>query len=384
MSISLPKISAEVLVLGAGPGGAAAALHLDRLGVPAVVLEARSALATRPNVIDLAPDAVSSLRRAGVDSVFDGRMGQSSRGTAGASLGLRVLEHAEREQLMARGVPVHYGVRATGIEQAGVGATHIRLADGRVAEGRFVINATGGRSGIEDALGMGLRFQDDWSWFGAARTGHVPQLPSGERLGGLLGTVRNDKPDRFGDLRPSFDPLPMAPGTERWRSTLWYGWQNPTDGFSMFQPINSRDFGELTPAELGDRLLAPARMHGAVDVLDAPRLIRAASADVAHARVGNVMALGDAAGRAHPKQMIGTQLAVLDAERAAETIAAVRAQPARAEELLAGYDDATPAAHAEFGHDGSKTMAADPFGGLGVDVLELDGLSSWPGGAAVA
>ena len=52
---------------------------------------------------------------------------------------------------------------------------------------------------------MGLEFQGDWTWFGAARTNHAPQLQDGTRAGGLLGMVRNDKPDRYGELRPSFD-----------------------------------------------------------------------------------------------------------------------------------------------------------------------------------
>jgi 2-polyprenyl-6-methoxyphenol hydroxylase-like FAD-dependent oxidoreductase len=378
MTTRLPNITADALVLGAGPGGAAAALHLERLGVRTVVLEARDLVATRPNVIDLAPAGVASLRRAGIGAIFDSRMGESTRGSAGAALALRVVEQAERAELAARGVPVHYGARAVGLEQAADGSKLVQLADGRMATGRFVVNATGGGSGIEDALGMGLHFQDDWSWFGAARTAHVPQLPSGERLGGRLGTVRNDQPDRFGELRPHFDALPMAPGTERWRSTQWYGWQNPTDGFSMFQPMTTRDFEQLTPAEVAERLLAPARMHGPVPVLDAPRLIRAASADVAHARAGSVLAIGDAAGRAHPRQLIGTELAVLDAERAARAVAGALATPDDAERILSGYDEATLAAHAQFGHDGSRTLAADPFGSLGVDVLELDGLGSWP------
>jgi hypothetical protein len=45
--------------------------------------------------------------------------------------------------------------------------------------------------------------------------------------------------------------------------------------------------------------------------------------------------------------------------------------------VLNGFDDATRAAHAEFGHDGTRVMAEDPFGHLKADVLELDGLADW-------
>lgn len=379
LNIGTPSIAADVLVLGAGPGGVATALHLERLGVRAAVLEARDLVATRPNVVDLSGDAVASARRAGLDEAFDRRIGVSSRGDdIGAAIALRGLENAGRTQLAVRGVPVHYGARATGLVQAADGAYLVGLADGRAASGQFIVNATGGRSGIEDALGMGLTFHGDWTWFGAARTSHAPLMEDGVRAGGLLGMVRNDKPDRYGELRPAFDRLDLPPEVERWRSTQWYGWQNELDGLSVFQPINSRDFTLLTPAEMADRILAPARAHGATEVLDQPRLIRAESASVEHARMGRVLAVGDAGGRAHPKQMRGTQLALLDGERAANAIAAAIHDPAREEVILSGFDEATLAAHAEFGHDGTRVLAEDPFRGEGVDVLELTKLDAWP------
>ena len=366
-------------MLGAGPGGVATALHLERQGVRAAVLEARDEVATRPNVVDLSPDAVASARRAGLGEAFDRRIGVSSRGDElGAAIALRGLENEGRQQLAARGVPVHYGARVTGLAQAADGAHLVQLADGRSARGTYIVNATGGRSGIEDALGMGLEFQGDWAWFGAARTSHAPKLADGVRAGGLLGLVRNDKPDSHGELRPSFDQLELTPETERWRSTSWYGWQNQVDGLSVFQPINSRDFTLLTPAEMSDRILAPARAHGATEVLDQPRLIRAESATVDRARVGRVLAIGDAAGRAHPKQMRGTQLALLDAERAATAIVDTIRTPASEDAVLRAFDTATLAAHAEFGHDGTRVLAEDPFRGEGVDVLELTKLDAWP------
>src|SRR5690606_35799208 len=95
----------------------------------------------------------------------------------------------------------------------------VALADGRTASGQFVVNATGGRSGIEQPLGMGLTYHGDWSWFGAARTSHAPQLEDGVRAGGFLGLVRNDKPDRFGDLRPAFDKLDRPTELEQWRGS---------------------------------------------------------------------------------------------------------------------------------------------------------------------
>jgi hypothetical protein len=72
------------------------------------------------------------------------------------------------------------------------------------------------------------------------------------------------------------------------------------------------------------------------------------------------------------------------AERAAHLIADVRAQPARASELYESYDEATRAAHAQYGHDGTIVKAQDPFAGLGIDTLELDGLATWPGAGPIA
>ncbi len=372
-----PSIAADVLVLGAGPGGGAAALHLERAGVRAAVLEARAMDATRANVVDLTAAGVASARRAGIEAAFDGRMGPTKHDGAGAALALRVLENDARAQLATGGVPVHYGAKVTGFEQAADGAHLVQLADGRIAQGRYVINATGGRSGIEEQLGMQLRFHDDWTWFGSARTEFAPELASGERVGGTLG-IEWTTVSRYGNDYPSAIQLPLPPDVERWRSTNWYGWQNPIDGLSTFQPIGSYDLARLRPDELAERLLAPARAHGATRVLDPPRLIRAESASVEHARVGTVLAVGDAAGRAHPKQMRGTELALLDAERAADSIARALREPDRADEILAAYDEATLAAHAQFGHDGTRVLADDPLRHLDADVLELDGLTAWP------
>lgn len=374
---------ADVLVLGAGPGGMATALGLERAGVNVAVLEARGATATRPNVVDLSPEAVGVLRELGAEQLLVGRTAASRRGAEGATISLAALENGLRGLAAERGVPVHYGARAVGLEAAADGAEQVvRLADGGAAQGRFVVNATGGRSGIEEQLGMQLRFNGDWTWFGAVRTPHSPQLPSGERVGGLLGLRENGMRDTGTTLVPTYERLAMPEHVERYRGTLWYGWQNPIDGLSAFQPIGSRELQELSHAELAAKLLAPARAHGVEEVLDAPRLIRAESASVEHARVGAVLAIGDAAGRAHPKHMRGTQLALLDAERAAHAVQGALRQPARADELLDRYADATRAAHAEFGHDGTIVLADDPFRGLGQDVLELDGLAAWPTGAA--
>jgi 2-polyprenyl-6-methoxyphenol hydroxylase-like FAD-dependent oxidoreductase len=76
------SIVADVLVLGAGPGGVATALHLERLGVRAAVLEARDLVATRPNVVDLSAEAVASARRAGIGEAFERRIGVCPRGAA--------------------------------------------------------------------------------------------------------------------------------------------------------------------------------------------------------------------------------------------------------------------------------------------------------------
>lgn len=384
MRFAGPSIVADVLVLGAGPGGAAAALHLDRLGVAAAVLEARGAVATRPNVVDMSPEAVASAGRAGFETVFDGRMGASRRGQAGAAVSLSAFENHGRSLLAAADSPVSYDTRVVGLADPLDDLVHLRLEDGRTASGRYVLNATGGRSGIEDALGMGLSFHGDWTWVGAARTPHVSQLESGTRLGGFLGQVRGERAGRMGELEHFVDPVPVPEEVARFRGAGWYGWQNPRDGLSLFQSIGTAEFQKFSPAELGQRILAPARAHGMRDVLDAPRLLRIESASVERARSGNVLALGDAAGRPHAKQMIGTQLAVLDAERAAHAVAAALREPGRASALLDEYDVATRAAHAEFGHDGTRVLADDPLRGLGADVLELDRLDAWPTGLATA
>ncbi len=375
-----PRMVADVLVLGAGPGGATAALHLQRAGVSVAVLEARAAQATRANVVDLSADAVASVKRAGLESLLDGRMGVGSAhdgADSGAVVSLRALENDARQLLAARGVPVHYGAGVSGLQQAADGTQLVQLADGRMASGRYVINATGGRSGIEPQLGMELRFQGDYAWFGSARMNVAPGLATGQRVGGYLGLERATF-SRAGNDYPSFNPLPLPAEVERWRGAQWFGWQNPTDGLSLFQMIGTYELDTLSPAQLAARLLAPGRAHGAATVLDQPRLIRAESAVVAQARSGAVLAIGDAAGRAHPKQMRGTELAVTDAERSASAVTHALREPADAERTLAAYSDATLAAHAKYGHDGSRVMTEDRFRHLDSDVLELTQLDAWP------
>ena len=378
-----PSTIVDALVLGAGPGGSTAALHLERLGVPTLVLEARAPLATRPNVIDLSPEAVDALRDVGAAGILDGRMGVGRR-SGGAAIALRALELHERDLLTQHGTPIEYGARIIAHEPGGgTGGTDlVRLADGRSISARRIINATGGRSGIEDALGMGLRFRGDWTWVASARVPHLPDLPTGERITDRFA-ARLESVDRGGELYPKIVVEPTAPELERWRGTQWYGWQNPTDGLSMFQPVGSGDLQRLQPAELAERLLAPALHRGVRrdQVLDAPRLIRIESASVERARVGSVLAIGDAAGRAHAQHMVGTQLALTDARRAAHAVASSLdpAQPTRAEHVLRAYDEQTRAAHAAVGaFDGTRVLAADPLRGLGRDVVELDGRAAWP------
>lgn len=353
----------------------AAALRLQQLGVRAAVLEAREGLASRPNVVDLSGDALDVVRSLGAESLLAGRTSRSGRGEDSATIALRALENGLRHLASERGVPIHHGARVTGIEQ-GADAARVLLADasttGVPTSARWVLNATGGRAGFEDALGMGLHFQGDWNWFGAVRVPHIPSLPSGERVSGLVGMVRHDRPDRFGELRPAYDELPIPADAIPHRGASWYGWQNEIDGMSMFTPLASHQIERLGLEAIAERVVSPARAHGERRLLDTPRLLRAESATVEAAAAGRVLAVGDAAGRAHPKHMRGTQLALEDGWRAAQHVAQALREPRRATAISSAYDDATRAAHARWGHDGSRTVSVDPVDPAHTrDVVEL-------------
>ncbi|MCC2033173.1 FAD-dependent oxidoreductase [Microbacterium allomyrinae] len=178
--MSAPAPDVDVLVVGGGPVGMLNALGLARAGVSVRVLEAEPAIVQSPRAMVYHWAALEGLDRLGVldEAMRRGFTKQEStyrvfRTGEAIDLTLSVLEgqvahpynlhlgqhqlaEIALEQLVALGVPVHFGVRVNGVTQSDHGARVSAVtAVGPVEFGsRWVIAADGARSGVRAALGI--------------------------------------------------------------------------------------------------------------------------------------------------------------------------------------------------------------------------------------
>jgi 2-polyprenyl-6-methoxyphenol hydroxylase-like FAD-dependent oxidoreductase len=320
-------IRADALVLGAGPGGLTAALKLASEGVDVAVLEARGLVATRSNVVHLSEAGVEELRALGADATTVGQDGVFRPGTVPQ----HVLENGLRDLARQRGIAVHYDTRVTGFDSTPAASETPRwaLAGGGSAEGKFVV----GRLGIEGALGTKLTAVGAEQTFGVARYPHDDRLADGQvtgflnmRVKGLTTTAHRDQ---IGGL-----------GGESWN-----GHNSPRDGLYLRTNLTKHARAGEGVEQLHLRTVAPGLSIGLTQPVDAPYLFHATPAVAEHVVAGNLLAIGDAAGRVLPGEELGTTLAVQDGVRAADTITAALRAPERRSELLAAYEARTLASH---------------------------------------
>jgi putative polyketide hydroxylase len=181
----------EVLIVGAGPAGLAAALELARHDVPCLVVERRSALSSHPRATVLSLRSMEIVRAWGLEAAVRARsldvdwrmlevetMAHAAAGTpllvgypspeqsrmVSPTTPACVAQDEVEPLLLQRlaeipGVRIELGTELTGIV-ADAGGAHAVLRDSRgetrTVAARFVIAADGARSAVREALGIEL------------------------------------------------------------------------------------------------------------------------------------------------------------------------------------------------------------------------------------
>lgn len=195
-----PERGGDVLVVGGGIGGLAAAVALRRVGIPASVYERAPEVREVGAGLSLWANAVKALRRLGLeDEVLDRgspiqvALTRTDRGETLSEAPIADLSRragapsvcahrADLQQLLASALEpgqVHLNATCTGFGQDGGGVT-VRFADGSTARGALLVGADGIRSAVRDAL-LGPsepRYAGYFAYRGIAR-GEFPELPPG-------------------------------------------------------------------------------------------------------------------------------------------------------------------------------------------------------------
>lgn len=175
------RAQCDVLIVGAGPGGSAAAIRFARRGLRVRVLDRATFPRDKPCAEYMGPVAVRHFHDLGVLPTLDAAGGHALAGTAlfapsgtplvgrfaglgaaafrptGLSLSRRVLDATLVAQARSEGVEVEEGVDVTDLlyEGGGVAGVVTRGADGRLATIRaaLVVGADGLRSVVSRKLG---------------------------------------------------------------------------------------------------------------------------------------------------------------------------------------------------------------------------------------
>lgn len=206
----------EIVVVGAGIGGLAAAIALARRGARARVVEQAPALTEVGAGLQLGPNAVAVLAALGLDEMLaplasvpaaielrDFRRGdlvaRLPLGAAAVARYRRPYWQFHRADLLgvlcaaaaAAGVEIETGARVLGIEQDGAGARV--LAERTAFAAEVVIAADGARSGLRAALfgGRPARFTGNVAWRGLVPAGRLPPGTAPEATCVTMGPGRH-------------------------------------------------------------------------------------------------------------------------------------------------------------------------------------------------
>ena len=209
-------MSDRVLVIGAGIGGLATGIALQRMGREVVVLERAPELWEVGAGISLWPNAVKALRRLGIgeaveaagaparDAAFRSRRGAQLGGSITSQLQRRfgaplILVHRARLQAVMRRAlgadAIRLGAEFAGLEQDGREVT-VRLVGGELERGAVVIGADGLHSRVRAALFADgpPRYAGITAWRGVVPLDDSlgSRLSGGESLGrgSLFGVAR--------------------------------------------------------------------------------------------------------------------------------------------------------------------------------------------------
>jgi 3-(3-hydroxy-phenyl)propionate hydroxylase len=200
-----------VLIVGGGPVGLCAALHLAQLGIPFTLLEDDDALSTAPKAGTILPSSLEIFAQLGiVDQILgagvrcptidflDRRSGRvvsqmhvhelasDTRFPVLLNLAQSETERVLFDALVARGFgdSVRFGHRVTAVEQDASGCRVSVQAPGgsQVFEGAYMIGCDGGRSGVREQLGIqsiGRTYPETFMLFNVS---FRDEIADGERL----------------------------------------------------------------------------------------------------------------------------------------------------------------------------------------------------------
>ncbi len=190
----------QVVVVGGGIGGLAAAVALRRVGIPAAVYERAPEIHEVGAGLSLWANAVKAVRRLGLEeqvlahgSPVEVAVTRTDRGEVLSEVSIgdisrqagapsACVHRADLQRVLAEALDpgqVHLNATCVGFEQDGGGVT-AKFADGRTARGALLIGADGIRSAVRDQL-LGPsepRYAGYYAFRGIARM-ECPELPPG-------------------------------------------------------------------------------------------------------------------------------------------------------------------------------------------------------------
>ena len=195
-------LTAQVLVVGAGPVGLSAALALRSLGLDVLVLESEAPDRTRPGsraiFVHHEPLAVLDSFHPGIarrvldEGILWTRRRYTYRGrqiylreythppqaslTYGTSQSQRETERILMEAAVSVGVRFQWGTPVMGVEASPDGVA-VNTAPGEVLRAAYVIGADGGRSAVRKSLGIAMEGSSSDVPFVVADFGELPDHP---------------------------------------------------------------------------------------------------------------------------------------------------------------------------------------------------------------
>ncbi|MBM7365940.1 geranylgeranyl reductase family protein [Gordonia hydrophobica] len=221
--------SADLLVVGAGPAGAAAAAHAADRGSDVILLDAAVFPRDKTCGDGLTPRAVAGLQRLGMASLLDDRPrirglelngwgtrrrvdwpGANRFGAYGSAIARTELDDAVRRSAVDRGARMVSGAKAIGAQMVGGRIESVTVTrEGRRHQIRVrdVIVADGVRSGLGRSLGR--QWHRDTAFGVAARSYADSDRADSEWMGSHL-----ELRDPAGDLLPGYGwVFPLGNGT---------------------------------------------------------------------------------------------------------------------------------------------------------------------------
>jgi flavin-dependent dehydrogenase len=306
----------DVIVVGMGPAGAAAAtmlrepasfLNVVGQQLDVLALEARAAVPTRARIVSVQHEATGLLATA--DQIIGREAGDATVRNGVASIA--GIERTFRQAAEQVGVQTLYDARIASVTDHGRAGVHVLMEDGTLHRGRFLIDASGGRLGpFRHGTPAGETVY---------LTGSLPPMAdAGGVFHGGTARVHGAGNDRrlvnvfgFNDAREGATPFVNYPSM-------------PTHG------TDARSAHRLLRRHLRDAGIDPRGLRDAA-FISTPHVRASSAVD------GSMLAVGDSVRRVSPRTAAGISNGLRDAHDAALAVQLNLAGSATREEALAGY-----------------------------------------------